>query len=64
MRNYQDLARGDIESVKESLMTLAKLEAEVYEKTYGHETGTKFATNISKANEIYDKFQATNKLYK
>ena len=61
VHNYQDLARGDVESVKGSLMTLAKLEAEVYVKTYGRETGTKFATNLSEANEIYDTYQATNK---
>jgi hypothetical protein len=61
VQNYQDLARGDVESVKGSLMTLAKVEAEDYVRKYGRETGTKFAASLSEANEIYDAYQATNR---
>ena len=61
VQNYQKLARGDVESVKDILMTLAKVEAEDYVRKYGRETGTKFAANLSEANEIYDEYQATNR---
>jgi hypothetical protein len=61
VQNYQDLARGDVESVKGTLMVLAKVEAEDYVTKYGRETGTKFAACLSKANEIYNEYQATNR---
>jgi hypothetical protein len=61
VRNYQNLDHGDVDKVKVSLMLVADLEAEVYEKKYGYGTDTNFASKLMEAKQIYSAYQATNR---
>jgi hypothetical protein len=49
VQNYNDLGRGDVDAVKENLMTAAIVYAQYYEGKFGKATGTKFATTLSNA---------------
>jgi hypothetical protein len=54
VRNYKDLDRGDVDTVKESLMMVANVYAKYYVNKFGNETGTKFATSLSEGIAVYD----------
>jgi hypothetical protein len=61
VRDYQVLARGDIEKAKVDLMLIANVSAKAYVYKYGHEADAKFAPSLSAAFSIYDTYQTTNR---
>jgi hypothetical protein len=58
---YQGLERGDVEAVKRRLGGDLIANAELYEKTYGHETDPKFSQRLAEVEAIRAEFQTTGK---
>jgi peroxiredoxin len=60
VRNYKDLDRDDVDTVKENLVMVANVYAKYYVNKFGNETGTKFATSLSEGVAVYDEWKKTH----
>ncbi len=55
VQTYQSLDRGDIAALKEDMGAIVVVQSRDYERDYGHETDTNFASVLADAKVIRDK---------
>jgi hypothetical protein len=55
VHTYQSLDHGDIDALKQTTGAFVTFQSSEYERLYGHETGTKFASVLEDAKVIRDK---------
>jgi CDP-diacylglycerol pyrophosphatase len=60
VQTYQRLENGDTDALKRDMGGVVKVQSEYYEKTYGSEPDTEFASMLMKAKDIRDEVAATS----